>query len=79
MHAGVPCISMNFPEYQNLNREFETAVLIDDLSAESICAAIAKLGDPDFYAKLKGNCGLAREVYNWQLEEQKLFKIYADC
>jgi hypothetical protein len=31
IQAGIPQVTMNFPEYAAINREYEVAVLIDDL------------------------------------------------
>src|ERR1043165_7695645 len=75
--AGVPQITMNFPEYKKMNTEFEVAVLIDDLKTETLLSAIRKLmEEKDFYFRLRENCLSAREVWNWQNEEQKLLAFY---
>lgn len=77
VHAGVPVISMNFPEYRQLNKQFEVAVLIDDLNKETLTSAIDSLAhDKDAYFRLQKNCLLAREEWNWQKEEQKLLAFY---
>jgi len=34
------------------------------------------LSDDVLYQSLKRNCMLAREVYNWNLEEPKLLSFY---
>ena len=36
IHAGLPQIAMNFPEYIKINQQFEVAVLIEDLNPERI-------------------------------------------
>ena len=77
MHAGIPCISMNFPEYQNLNQQYETAILIDELSSEAIVEALFKLQDAEYYKKIHDNCLVAREIYNWENESKKLIEIYS--
>jgi glycosyltransferase involved in cell wall biosynthesis len=77
VQAGVPQITMNFPEYKKMNTEFEVAVLIDDLKTETLLSAIRKLmEEKDFYFRLRENCLSAREVWNWQNEEQKLLAFY---
>ena len=76
IHAGVPQITMNFPEYKNINDAFEVAVLIDELTPQSIADAYLKLCNNDFYCELKQNCYAAGKVYNWQEEEKKLLNIY---
>ncbi|MCC6290436.1 MAG: glycosyltransferase [Chitinophagaceae bacterium] len=76
IQAGIPQITMRFPEYENINNEYEVAVLIDDLTAKTIADAYTKLCDNDFYNRLKQNCLEAGKVYNWQNEEKKLISIY---
>lgn len=77
MHAGVPSISNNFPEYRKINEKYEVAVLAE-ATVESLVAAINfLLINKPFYEKLKQNCLRAREEFNWQKEEQKLLQLYA--
>ncbi len=77
VNAGVPQITMSFPEYKRMNSEFEVALLIDDLKTETLLSAIHKLLDEkDFYIRLRENCLRAREVWNWQTEESKLLSFY---
>src|SRR5690349_8727331 len=40
IHAGLPQLAMNFPEYQKINREFPVAILIDELSEQLIIDTI---------------------------------------
>lgn len=76
IHAGVPQITMKFPEYEYINKEYEVAVLIDDLDPENIVAAYRQLCNRDFYNRLRNNCINASEKYNWQNEEKKLIEFY---
>ena len=77
IHAGIPQVAMNYPEYKKLNDRYQVAVLIDDLNPGVISTAINKLlGDKDLHAKVKQNCFLARKELNWQKEREKLFKFY---
>jgi glycosyltransferase involved in cell wall biosynthesis len=79
MHAAVPQIAMDYPEYQLLNKEFEIAVLIKELSAAEIKKAITLLlNEPNYYKQLQQNACKARLHYNWQNEETKLLGIYSD-
>lgn len=78
IHAGVPQISMNFPEYRSINQEFEVAVLIDELNPEEIASSINQmLRDENKWKLLHLNCLQAREVLNWQEEEKKLLTFYS--
>lgn len=35
VHAGLPQLSMNYPEYRQLNKQYEVAVLIEDLAPKN--------------------------------------------
>lgn len=77
IHAALPQVTMNYPEYSNINKETEVALLIDDLDPETIAAAVNKLfADKELYTRLKNNCKQARELFNWQQEEKKLLAFY---
>jgi glycosyltransferase involved in cell wall biosynthesis len=78
MHHLVPQVCMRFPEYEQVNREFEIAVLVGDPpSPESIAAAINRLiTEPETHQRLSQNCRPARERYCWQHEEKTLIDFY---
>lgn len=78
MHHAVPQLCMNFPEYQNVNSEFEVASLVDyPVSPEGIAAALNRMiSDQPYHARLRENCLLAREKYCWQEEEKTLLSVY---
>lgn len=77
IHAGLPQINVNYPEYQKLNKQFEVAILIEDLAPKKIAETINHLLENDvLYNRLKENCIIAREELNWQNEEKKLLKFY---
>ena len=76
-HAGLPQLTMDFPEYQKINRQFEVALLLNTLNPESIAEKLNKLLDDDvLHTALRENCLRAREVLNWQNEEKKLISFY---
>lgn len=77
VHAGLPQVTMSYPEYGKINKQFEVAVLIDDLAPKRIADAINNLlADEVLYGKLKDNCLQARQELNWQQEEKKLLAFY---
>ena len=77
VQAEVPTIHMDFPEYQNLMKEKEVGILIDDLKKETIVNAVnVLLQDVEFYKKLKDNCSEARQIWTWGNEEKKLIEFY---
>ena len=77
VHAGLPQVTMDYPEYGKINKQFEVAVLIDELAPKRIADAINNLlTDEILYNKLKANCLKARGELNWQHEEKKLLAFY---
>ncbi|NNC95485.1 MAG: glycosyltransferase [Chitinophagales bacterium] len=79
IQAGVPSINMNFPEYTLINSQYNVAILIDDLNPGTITDAINKLlKDDKLYVNMQANCKRAAEELNWENEEKKLLKIYAE-
>ncbi len=77
IHAGLPQVTMNFPEYRKINNEFEVAVLINSTEPEEIAKAVNNLLTDDvLYQKLRNNCMAARKVFCWQNEEKKLLSFY---
>lgn len=77
IHAGLPIISMNFPEYRLLNQEHKTSLLIDDLSEPTIVDAILKIkNNSAVYSELVDNCKMAKDAWNWQSESKRLTSIF---
>jgi len=77
MHAGIPQVSMNFPEYKRINDQFEIAILIDNLDKNEITNAInTLLTDKAKYNNLVQNCAEAKLLYNWENESKKLIQFY---
>lgn len=77
IHACVPQIAMNYPEYKNLNDQYKVAILIDDLNPTLIASVINRMMENKILLhELASNCKIAREELNWQNEEQKLIQFY---
>lgn len=77
VHAGVPQITMNFPEYQALNAQYEVAVMLDVLSPETIVSAVRQLlDDPETYARLQRETQIARQAWNWEKESAVLLQLW---
>jgi len=76
IHAGIPVLTNDFPEYKIINQTFEVAVF-SETDARVIREKIIYLFEnKDFYEKLKNNCLKARQSLNWQQEEHKLMELY---
>jgi glycosyltransferase involved in cell wall biosynthesis len=77
IHAGIPQVTMNYPEYRRINDQIKIAELIDDLEPGTIANAVNKLlNDRELYSQLKRNCLKAKQELNWQKEKDKLLSFY---
>jgi glycosyltransferase involved in cell wall biosynthesis len=77
IHATLPQITMNYPEYAHINNQYKIAVLIEDLNPTTIAEAVnSTLENELLLNELKQNCMKAREELNWQKEEQNLIMFY---
>ncbi len=77
IHAGLPQVTMAFPEYVRLNAEHEVALLIETLDPAHISAAVNRLLQDDaLYKTLQIRCNKAKLELNWQEEEKKLIEFY---
>lgn len=77
VQAGIPQLTMNFPEYKKINDEHEVALLINTIKPKEITNALnILLNDAVLYERLKANCLIAADVFTWQKEEEKLLNFY---
>lgn len=77
IHAEIPQVTMNYPEYRKINDQYKIAELIDELTPEAIAKGINKLlHDKSLYLQLKQNCSIAKRDLNWQNEKSKLLNFY---
>jgi glycosyltransferase involved in cell wall biosynthesis len=78
LHAGIPQLVVDFPEYRRLNDLYDVAEVVE-LTPDSLAAAINSLlrDNPARYQQLAHNCRRARLELNWQREEQILLALYA--
>jgi len=77
IHANIPQLTMEFPEYERINNEFEVALLIKSLHSNEIAENLNLLiHNKVLYNRLRQNCKEAALIYNWQNEELKLRNFY---
>ena len=77
LHAGVPQLAGNYPEYRTINEVFEVALLLPRITVENIAKALNKLlTEKNYTNRLSENALAAREVYNWQSEETRLLEVW---
>jgi len=73
--AGLPIISMDFPEYRKVVDQYEVGVLIPDLKPESILAAVQQIVSD--YSHYRNNCLKARQFLHWESQEKQLIDLYS--
>jgi len=79
MSAGLPVIASNIPLWQEIVKDADCGLCVDPLSPKDIGEAIMYLMDnPEEAIQMGMNGRKAVEAkYNWGIEEQKLFDLYA--
>ena len=81
VHAGIPQVLIDFPEYRALNDQFDVAELVPDLAPATLAAALNRLlpgGEPARYQHLAENCRRAAPQLSWQHEERVLLQLWAE-
>lgn len=77
IHAGLPQVTMDYPEYRKVQARFPIGILIPEVKPGLIVGAVKRLmEDPTLYATLKANCMEAKKVFNWQREEPILLEVF---
>lgn len=77
IHSGTPQICVDYPLYQELNKKYDIAVLIDDLNPDSIASVVNQLlDDESVWKSLHENCKTAAKELCWQNEEKILIPFY---
>ncbi len=77
VHAGIPVLTMAFPEYVKLMEEYNVGWLIDHLNKEHLSSMIDAIkSNPVAIAQKKEVCLLCRDRLQWKVEEPSLLSIY---
>ena len=77
IHAGLPQVCMDFPEYRFYNDQHRVATLINDLNVHTISYAINHLlEDRNYWFTYHTTCLEARRYWCWQNEEPKLKALF---
>lgn len=77
MHAGIPQLCMDYPEYRKCLEKYPLAVLLQQTDSDSIAAALnAMLLQTDSWQWMHEQALLARKEYCWEEEEKKLLAFY---
>lgn len=76
---GIPVLTMDFPEYREVNEKYQIAILVKEMDIQEIVTAIESLiQNQDFYSNLAKNTDLASRFLTWESQEEKLCSIYND-
>mgnify|MGYP000220988032 CR=1 FL=1 len=78
MRAGLPVIASDFPGIRALVKDAKCGILVDPTNVRQLANAIIKLLKNPELARQMGENGLraVRERYNWELEEEKIIRVY---
>ncbi len=79
MAAGLPVIASDFPLWRDIVEGNQCGICVDPLKPKEIAEAIDYIVSNPKEAEKMGENGrkAVLEKYNWGIEEQKLFKVYA--
>lgn len=78
IQAGIPQVTMDYPEYREINEEFGVAMLISEPDADSLAAALNNLaGNAVLYSEIRDNCMKAKLELVWEKEQEKLIRFYS--
>ncbi len=78
MHAGLPMIQMDFPEYRALHAQFQMGILLSSLDVNALVHAIRKMEDQAFHEHCQQACRAASAAINWTDEVKILLACYRE-
>jgi glycosyltransferase involved in cell wall biosynthesis len=75
IHAGVPSVNMNFPEYRKIIDRYPVGICIEELSANTIADAVRRITDTELQNKMITSCLEARMEFQWDREKEHLLSV----
>lgn len=77
MHAGVPSVNIDFPEYRSIIDKYPVGILVHDLNHVSLAQYISEIivDEPHMF-RMKRACEDARQKYCWQQESLILKDLF---
>lgn len=80
MVSGLPVIASNFPLWREIVEGNDCGICVDPLDPQEIAEAVDHLENNPERAEQMGRNGqrAVQKLYNWSIEEQKLFNLYQD-
>ncbi|SFC01484.1 Glycosyltransferase involved in cell wall bisynthesis [Flexibacter flexilis DSM 6793] len=76
IHAGIPQITSNFPEYQLINQRYKVAELVELRVTDIVASTQKLLQDENYYQKMAENARLAQKELCWENEQKTLLGIW---
>ena len=77
LHAGIPQLCVDYPVYRAINDQQAIAVLVKDISSQSLAAELNNLlQNAVLHQRLRQNCLAVRQTLNWQTEAITLIEFY---
>ncbi|SFI65545.1 glycosyltransferase family 4 protein [Thermoflavimicrobium dichotomicum] len=78
MAAGLPLVASNFPQWKEIVETSQSGFTVDPLNPEEMADKVTRLLSDSSLRKKMGQNGRKahEEVYNWQVEENKLLELY---
>lgn len=77
MMAEVPIVACDFPEIKKVIKEENIGICVNSNDPKEISqAANELLNNKNKWEKMKENCVISREKYNWDREKNNFIKIY---
>ena len=76
MHAGLPSINMQYPEYESILNQHKVGLMIRDYHVDDFIEAVQKLEDTRLYEELVHNCKKYKANYTWSNEKENLVRLY---
>lgn len=77
IHAGLPSINMNYPEYKTITDKYACSILLDMVSSDFIIQTIQQLDqNPESLIQMSEACLEASKEFTWEKESAKLNTYY---
>lgn len=76
VHASLPSVINRFPEYEKLLSQYEVGTLVNPDNNEIKNALVKLMEDQQYHDHCTKQCEQASIVWNWDVEEGKLERIY---
>lgn len=76
IHAGIPSISSELPEYMALNDKFHCGVCLPNTKTDLIALIKKWLSDPELYQKFRENTNIARPDCQWSTDEAVVLDLF---